>query len=161
ARRDEIAMNFIREIDDTVCGGELSKKCEAAGGVTLTWNVRLQTTAGRATWKKTKTDIHRANIELSPKVIDSEERLHTTIAHEMCHIATWIITGGKQPSHGAAFKSWGAKVMAAFPDVEVSTTHTFEITYKYRWTCQNVACAYEYGRQSKTIDPTKTCCGRC
>ncbi|GAO52570.1 hypothetical protein G7K_6643-t1 [Saitoella complicata NRRL Y-17804] len=147
ARRDEIAMNFIREIDDT-------------------------TTAGRATWKKTvqtnivsgiaeKTDIHRANIELSPKVIDSEERLHTTIAHEMCHIATWIITGGKQPSHGAAFKSWGAKVMAAFPDVEVSTTHTFEITYKYRWTCQNVACAYEYGRQSKTIDPTKTCCGRC
>ena len=34
-----------------------------------------------------------ATIELSTKVIDDEERLRSTLLHEMCHAAQWLVDG--------------------------------------------------------------------
>jgi hypothetical protein len=33
-----------------------------------------------------------ATIELSTKVIDDEERLRSTLLHEMCHAAQWLVS---------------------------------------------------------------------
>ena len=51
---------------------------------------RLNTTAGRCVYMR-KGDLYKAHIELSPKVVDCLERLKETLAHELCHAATFII----------------------------------------------------------------------
>lgn len=62
----------------------------------------------RITNKTTNTTVHRAEIELSVKVVDSEEKLRCTLAHELCHIAAWAVDKEMKPAHGPAFKSWYA-----------------------------------------------------
>ena len=44
--RDELAQRLIDELDDTVFKGRLPSD------LTIVWNGRLNTTAGRASWKK-------------------------------------------------------------------------------------------------------------
>lgn len=44
--RDELAHALIRELDDKVFANRLPKE------LTIVWNGRLNTTAGRASWKK-------------------------------------------------------------------------------------------------------------
>lgn len=46
------------------------------------------------------------------------------------------------------------------PDIQVTTKHTYEINYKFTYTCSNAACGLEFGRQKK-IDLTKLVCGTC
>lgn len=36
-------------------------------------------------------EIRDAPIELSVKVVDSQARLESTLLHELCHAATWLI----------------------------------------------------------------------
>jgi len=50
-------------------------------------------------------------------------------------------------------------VMKAYPDVEVTTRHSYEISYKYEWECVN--CSKIYGRHSKSINPDECLCGAC
>lgn len=84
------------------------------------------------------------------------ERLKSTLAHEACHAASWAISGDFKSPHGRTFKSWyvvspdrvaiykhyprAAKVMKAFPDVDVTTKHDYEIDFKYTWKCLQPAC---------------------
>ncbi|OLL22829.1 HMG box-containing protein [Neolecta irregularis DAH-3] len=167
--RESMATVFLADLDQKITNCELSRKCRANGGIKIVWSNRLQTTAGRAKWKKEKVKMgnltteenHLATIELSTKVIDSEEKLQSTLAHEFCHLTTWILSGVTKRPHGKEFKSWGNKVMKVFPKVPVTTTHQYEIYYKFRWTCSNPLCAREYGRQSKSIDPEKHICSIC
>ena len=74
-----------------------------------------------------------------------------------------MISGIKDNPHGASFKTWAAKVSQAFRhrDIKVTTKHTYEISYKYIWTCSSDACGLEYKRHSKSIDPAKHSCGSC
>jgi SprT-like family len=86
-----------------------------------------------------------------------KERLRHTLAHEACHAASWAISGDFKQPHGATFKSWsvepfpcfapltfprGKKVMSAFPGVEVSTKHDYEIAYKFSWRCLAPSCGH-------------------
>ena len=48
----------------------------------------------------------KASIELAEKVIDSPERLVSTLAHEYCHLANRLVSGVYRPPHGASFKEW-------------------------------------------------------
>lgn len=50
---------------------------------------------------------------------------------------------------------------AARPDLAVTTTHTYVISYKFNWRCADAGCAYTIGRHSNSIDPNKHCCARC
>lgn len=109
------------------------------------------------------TTTHHATVELSTKVTDTASKLRHTLAHELCHLAAWAIDGEMKPPHGAAFKRWcvgGAffvgeapltglveplsrrakRVMIVRPDIEVTTTHAYEIVYKYRWKCVSAVC---------------------
>ena len=73
--------------------------------LSVTWNKRLLTTAG-ITRSSYSDGSRRAVIELSEKVIDCEERLISTLLHEMCHAAGWLISGERNPPHGRAFWMW-------------------------------------------------------
>ena len=106
---------------------------------------------------------HHASIELAEKVIDDEHRLINVIAHEYCHLANFMISGIKNNPHGKEFKQWAAKCTRAFKHqgVEVTTKHSYDISYKYIWQCSEASCGLEYKRHSKSIDPSKQACGAC
>ena len=49
---------------------------------------------------------HTARVELSSKVVDSEYKLRNTLAHELCHVAAWVVDHKAKPPHGEHFKKW-------------------------------------------------------
>jgi predicted SprT family Zn-dependent metalloprotease len=173
----ELAESFLLELDTKVTNGEISRLAKLSGGVKILWNKKLNTTAGRANWKRetlkpmlnpTMEDgtmlpryRHYAYIELAEKIIDDEDRLLNTIAHEFCHLTTFMIDNMKENPHGKEFKVWGAKVTRMFRHrgIEVTTKHSYQIDYKYVWECEN--CGIEFKRHSKSIDPERQRCGTC
>jgi predicted SprT family Zn-dependent metalloprotease len=141
----------------------------------LVWSKTLNTTAGRANWRREvirvksssnppvyTTEVrHHCSIELASKVIDDDERLFNVLAHEFCHLLTFMISEVRNNPHGAEFKAWGRKVSSAFADrgVEVTTKHSYAIEYKFVWEC--VSCGYEFKRHSRSVDTTRHSCGKC
>ena len=74
------------------------------------------------------------------QVLDSPDRLRDTLVHEMCHAASWIISGYKD-GHGPIWKNWAARAMKRFPELPViARCHSYEIRTKYVYRCQG--CAY-------------------
>ncbi|EON68951.1 hypothetical protein W97_08209 [Coniosporium apollinis CBS 100218] len=180
AEKVSLAESAIRELDDAVTQGRISALSAATGGIRIVWSKKLNTTAGRANWRRegtatkpfaaeagggtaTKTYIHHATIELAEKVIDGPDRLLNTLAHEFCHLATFMLSNVRDNPHGKEFKSWAAKVEAAFrgryPDLKISTRHAYEIEYKYVWECEG--CGTEFKRHSRSVDPARQSCGGC
>jgi predicted SprT family Zn-dependent metalloprotease len=102
-----------------------------------------------------------AKVELSTKVIDDQEKLRTTLLHELIHAAVWILEGVSKPPHGKEFKRWAAHAMREIKDVKVTTTHSYEINYRYAWACTNSNCSFIVKRHSKSVDTKKHVCGRC
>jgi predicted SprT family Zn-dependent metalloprotease len=170
-----LADSFILEIDATITSSRISSMSQQTGGIKLVWSKTLKTTAGRANWRRETFRIrtgplpndfreearHHCSIELAEKVIDDEERLYNVLAHEYCHLTTFMISEQRSNPHGAEFKTWGRKVSAAFADkgVVVTTKHSYQIEYKYVWRCG--VCAYEFKRHSKSVDPARHSCGKC
>ncbi|KAF2629976.1 hypothetical protein BU25DRAFT_408568 [Macroventuria anomochaeta] len=176
-RKHSIATSFLAELDTTICSGTITRLSSATGGIKLIWSKTLKTTAGRANWRREvirlktsspgeppsfKTEVrHHCSIELAAKVIDDEERLYNVLAHEFCHLLTFMISEIRNNPHGAEFKTWGRKVSAAFADrgVEVTTKHSYAIEYKFVWEC--VSCGYEFKRHSRSVDTQRHSCGKC
>ncbi|KAL8709988.1 MAG: hypothetical protein Q9225_007366, partial [Loekoesia sp. 1 TL-2023] len=88
-------------------------------------------------------------------------RLINVIAHEYCHLLNFMISNVKDQPHGREFKKWAKICSTAFAHrgVNVTTKHTYEISYKYIWECTH--CGTEYKRHSKSIDPARHSCGKC
>ncbi|KAG9102812.1 hypothetical protein FRC06_001076 [Ceratobasidium sp. 370] len=155
------AITLFSELNRCVFGDRLPKDCA------IVWSKKLNTTAGRAHWKRIRDSNgnvirHESYIELSTKVVDCEERIKNTLSHEMCHLAAWIFDGETNKQHGPKFKHWASRVMDARPDITITpfvivaqTCHAYEIAYKYEWKCSSEECGRTYGRHSKSIDPTK------
>ncbi|KAK1984298.1 SprT-like family-domain-containing protein [Colletotrichum cereale] len=173
-RKHELAQNFLRELDNAITQGKLQALAESTGGIKINWSTKLNTTAGRANWRREKvrsklpdgtekstTDRHHASIELAEKVIDDEHRLLNVVAHEFCHLANFMVSGITGNPHGKEFKAWAAKCSQRFGDrgIEVTTKHTYQIDYKYVWECTE--CGLEYKRHSKSINPERHRCGSC
>lgn len=84
--KQELAREFLKELDDTVAGGRIASLAAATGGVHLIWSKKLNSTAGRANWRQeiVKPEEsgkpppskyrHHASIELAEKVIDNESK---------------------------------------------------------------------------------------
>jgi len=53
-----------------------------------------------------RTQTHHSLVELSTHVTDTADKLKHTLAHELCHLAAWALSGEMKPPHGAAFKLW-------------------------------------------------------
>ena len=140
--RDTITSQTFSKFNKQVFHGALSS-------VIVTWSKKLNKTAGitRMRGKLGDGNGHTrvAAIELSTKVIDDEERLRSTLLHEMCHAAQWLVDGVHKPPHGAIFKKWASKSMSKIRDVEVTTTHNYQIAYKFAWVSlisNNKSCTY-------------------
>lgn len=173
AIRQSLAEKFLLELDSKIANGQVTKLSESTGGVKIRWTKTLHTTAGRANWRReavrTKPDDvtvdekyrHHASIELAEKVVGDENRLLNVLAHEFCHLATFMISGVTTNPHGKEFKSWASKCSAVFScrGVQVTTKHSYEIEFKYKWGC--VKCGMEYQRHSKSIDTQRHRCGSC
>ncbi|KAM4062270.1 sprT-like family protein [Hirsutella rhossiliensis] len=175
ARKRLLAEEFLRELDTEITHGKIAELVESTGGVKLVWTKTLNTTAGRANWRRETTRTksasgtpisvshkHHASIELAEKIIDTEDRLLNVVAHEFCHLANFMVSGITNNPHGKEFKGWAAKCSRAFGDsrgIQVTTKHTYEIDFKYAWAC--TACGSEYKRHSKSIDPQRHRCGSC
>ncbi len=156
--RVDMASQTFAEFNQLAFAGQLSS-------VKVEWSKKLNTTAG-ITRMKGKLGSQHANtrvatIELATKVIDNEEQLRSTLLHEMCHAAAWLVDGVHKPPHGKVFKQWASKSMRKIKDVKVTTTHDYEIKYKYQWACTNAKCNVIIKRHSRSVDPTKHCCGKC
>lgn len=174
-RKHQLCEDFFAELDCEITNGEIKKLAAATGGVKFIWSKTLNSTAGRANWRRETckerlldgtTEVHsrhHASIELAEKVIDEEERLLNVVAHEFCHLANFMVSGIKDQPHGRQFKAWGAKCTKAFAHrgVEVTTKHSYQIDYKYIWSCTNELCGHEFKRHSKSIDPARHTCGVC
>lgn len=123
ARKKQLAEEFLRTVDDKISGGEVARKTASTGGVKIVWSKTLRTTAGTAKWRMEKPQNasgqvrpgdpslsdrvrHHATIDLSEKVVDSEEKLYNVLCHEYCHLANYIISNVRKPPHGASFKEW-------------------------------------------------------
>jgi predicted SprT family Zn-dependent metalloprotease len=175
--KHDIAAAFLLELDSTIASGRIAALSASTGGIQLIWSKTLKTTAGRANWRREVIRIktsasgaapafrtetrHHCSIELAAKVIDDEGRLYNVLAHEFCHLLTFMISEVRNNPHGAEFKSWGAQVSAAFADkgVEVTTKHSYAIEYKFVWEC--VECGYEFKRHSRSVDTERHSCGKC
>lgn len=174
ATKQQVAEEFLAQLDQQITEGQIAALAESTGGVKLNWTKSLNTTAGRANWKRetirtksadgTETDVkhkHHVSIDLAEKVIDDEARLLNVMAHEFCHLANFMVSGITNNPHGKEFKSWAAKCSRAFGDrgIKVTTKHTYEIDFKYVWEC--IGCGHEHKRHSRSIDPARHRCGKC
>jgi predicted SprT family Zn-dependent metalloprotease len=147
-----LAPQLFREYNQLVFANQLPLELQ------VVWNPKLQRTAGYCAFI-TRGGKREARIELSEKVLDSEDRLRKTLAHEMCHAAQWLVDGVSKPPHGAAFWRWAKIFTRHVPEMEVTTCHSYEIYYKFRYVCSS--CANTFGRQTKSVDLTRQCCARC
>jgi hypothetical protein len=89
--RDLHTKTFFEEFNQKVFEGRLQS-------VTVEWSNKLNTTAGITRLRKKYENMtpgkaldHVASIELSTKVVDSRERLRSTLLHELIHAAVWIL----------------------------------------------------------------------
>ena len=128
----------------------------------ISWNVRLTKTAGLCysqRHRKFNVETRSSRIELSTKVIDRGDRLRDTLIHEMCHAASWIISGYRD-GHGPLWRTWAEKAMRRFPELPViDRCHSYQIQTKYTYKC--VQCGYSIGRHSKSLDTERKVCGHC
>lgn len=172
--KHDTAIRFLEELDRDITQGRLSDLAETSGGIKINWTNKLNTTAGRANWKRetirtknadgSEASVkyrHHASIELAEKVIDNEHRLLNVVAHEFCHLANFMVSGITKNPHGKEFKAWAATCSRVFGDrgIEVTTRHSYDIAFKYVWECGS--CAMEYKRHSKSINPERHRCGSC
>ena len=84
-KKHDLALAFLEELDQTTADGRVASLAASTGGIRIIWSKKLNSTAGRANWKreaiKTKnidgstsstSYRHHASIELAEKVIDDE-----------------------------------------------------------------------------------------
>ncbi|KAK4310369.1 hypothetical protein Pmani_018062 [Petrolisthes manimaculis] len=127
----------------------------------IKWNNRMTKTAGFCYYQidRSKPCGRNARIELATKVIDSPERLRDTLIHELCHAASWIISGYKA-GHGPLWKAWASRAKQTFPDLPpITRCHSYAIQCRYTYRCTR--CSYSIGRHSKSLDTNKKVCGHC
>ncbi|WOO78377.1 HMG box-containing protein [Vanrija pseudolonga] len=160
-QRAQIAQDVFDDLDAAVFEGRLG-----AGGANakLEWGSRILRSAGNARMSRSRVNgetVTSYKITLADKVLTEEGQIRSTVAHEMCHLACWVISNEFKNPHGRIFKSWGRKVERARRDITVDTKHNYTIAYKYEWQCSEPTCGKIYGRHSKSIDESRHRCSLC
>eukprot|EP01056_Protomagalhaensia_sp_Gyna25_P000830 Protomagalhaensia_sp_Gyna_25__829@NODE_13_length_8454_cov_77_233868_g9_i0_p2_GENE_NODE_13_length_8454_cov_77_233868_g9_i0NODE_13_length_8454_cov_77_233868_g9_i0_p2_ORF_typecomplete_len506_score70_42SprTlike/PF10263_9/2_8e21Zn_ribbon_SprT/PF17283_2/1_2e07_NODE_13_length_8454_cov_77_233868_g9_i015443061 len=177
--RPRVAQAWYSVFNEVVFDGLLPKDA------VLVWNSRLRKTAGQAVFLRsnrecsyhdndetelemmmqgmslTPTSSKNAyklkSIELSTKILNTEDKMATTLLHECCHVAQRLLETENDAPHGPLFKKWAAKASRCFPQYKVTTRHDFALSQPHRWACES--CDMVYGRYSRSIDPAKHRCG--
>jgi predicted SprT family Zn-dependent metalloprotease len=155
--REKFAVKLFNQFDQTVFDGKLK-----AAGIQLSWSRRLTSTAGKTIVKLGRgiqKGVCKVDIVLSATILDRETRLQSTLLHEMCHAAAWIVDKNDNPPHGPVFQKW-AELAQARTGVAVTTTHTYSIA-KYAWACKSAACTVKILRPTNSFKPDAVVCAKC
>lgn len=160
-RRERMAQELLQYFDRMIFEGRLLNGKNGYKLVEVGWNRRLYKTAGIAILKRREKQksVRIARIEFSVRVVDEPLRLYETMAHELSHAAAWVFDNVIKPPHGQGFKMWARRFENFDKRIKVTTCHSYEITYKFSYVCQE--CNFTYGRHSKSIDTSKMVCGKC
>ncbi|XP_041252657.1 acidic repeat-containing protein isoform X2 [Onychostruthus taczanowskii] len=137
------------------------KRLRLPEDMVITWNKKMRKTAGYCvTGQRGGPEGKRyARIELSEKVCDSADRLRDTLIHEVCHAATWLISGVRD-GHGRFWRFYANKSAVIHPELPVVTRcHSYEINYKFTYEC--VRCKATIGRHSRSLDTARFVCAFC
>eukprot|EP00002_Diphylleia_rotans_P000912 TRINITY_DN1048_c0_g1_i3.p1 TRINITY_DN1048_c0_g1~~TRINITY_DN1048_c0_g1_i3.p1 ORF type:complete len:406 (-),score=59.38 TRINITY_DN1048_c0_g1_i3:220-1437(-) len=126
----------------------------------ITWSSRLRKCAGKTVFNL-KGKSRALVVELSDKLLNTYERLRTTLCHELCHAAVVLIDGDLKEVHGPKFYRWANYAMQLYPELEISRCHTYEVDYEFYYKCTNKRCGFVYGRHSRSIDTKECGCGYC
>lgn len=188
--KHDMAAAFLKELDEEITNGQIAQLTASTGGIKIIWSKKLNTTAGRANWKRetlkssssttnpttaptsavsasatnritTVTHRHHASIELAEKVIDSEHRLLNVLAHEFCHLCNFMISNIKNNPHGKEFKVWASKCSNMFGDRGIEVTTKHTYEIDYKYVWECAECGVLYKRHSKSIDTKRHRCGSC
>ena len=169
AEKYTTALKFLAELDRVVTNGKLSAIAKSFGGIEVVWSQTLKSAAGRTRYSKTPgtfdtampIPIRKAAIDLASSIIDNEDKLLNTLAHEFCHLANLMISNVRNQPHGKSFKEWGAKVSSMFKhkNIHVTTNHSYTIDWKYIWAC--TLCPVKYQHHTRRIDPSRQLCRNC
>ncbi|KAJ3894917.1 SprT-like family-domain-containing protein [Lentinula edodes] len=146
------ALNRFADLNEKVFDNKIPDTTK------IEWNCRFTTTAGKASYRRDREGVTHSKIELAIKILDEEQRIDRTLSHEMCHLASWIISEKIDEYHGPIFKGWAAKVERICPGIVVSTTHDYEIKHPWNW---STSLTTFYGRFTKSIKTEVQGCGAC
>ncbi|CAH3186341.1 unnamed protein product [Porites evermanni] len=150
--RERLAKDLFEMYNTTVFDNQLSSDFQ------ITWNKKMRSTAGFCYYSR-KNGLRMSRIELADKVIDSADRLRDTLIHEMCHAASWIISGVKA-GHGPVWKKWTTRANFVHQDLPpISRCHSYTINTKYTYRCTK--CSNTFGRHSKSVNLEKSRCAYC
>jgi SprT-like family len=100
--------------------------------------------------------LHGGTILLSNTILDTPLKVATTLLHEACHLAEWVVDGTADPPHGFFFKKWGHLATKEYPSRAVTVYHSYKENYRYHYTCE--ACSYVHGqRNADRVQPCLRC----
>ena len=195
SRKYSLATTFLEQLDKRVAHGQVFSRLTSVGGLPIHWSKTLLTTAGQFRYRHTISNRDRvdcdgehlpgpplrvitwARIELAEKVVDDEDRLYNTLAHEFAHAADLVVgENWEQRAHGKGFTTWLSKCKREFPEylIEVGSCHQYAVNYKYHWVCIGVGpapqlkvggvengCGHVVKRHSKSVDVSIHRCPVC
>ncbi|XP_053992700.1 uncharacterized protein LOC128883875 [Hylaeus volcanicus] len=150
-QRKALCSKWFQRFNETVFENQIPSS------TIIQWNSRLTRTAGQTMMTRNQM-VRTVQIQLSSRVIDKEERLQSTLLHEMCHAAQFLLENEEQPAHGPGFQKWAKKARRLWPFIPVTITHNYEIHYPKRYQCE--ACGHIYGRHSKISNLSTARCGK-
>ncbi|KAF7310488.1 SprT-like domain-containing protein [Mycena chlorophos] len=121
----------------------------------FTWSKQLTATAGLATYTRAAGKKGIAEIKLSVKILDRQDKVRLTLAHEMCHLATWIIDERLTPDHGKLFWKWAKRVHTVDRETRITECHDYNINHPWKYVCRN--CKAFVGRWTKSLNLNEAC----
>lgn len=149
SKKNDIALRAFAEFNDKIFSNRLP------ANMTISWNSRLVSTAGIARMTKIE-NYHMARIELSSKILDSEDKMRSTLVHEMCHVANWLIDK-TNCGHGERFHYWG-KLAEKSVGIPVTRCHTYQTFRPHQYSC--LKCGQLFSRhRGVNIERANCKCG--
>lgn len=122
--------------------------------ISVTWNARMRSTAGRAYWPE-------ARVELNPQLLSiSLDEVRQTLLHELAHLLAYHRSGRRRIApHGAEWQLACSDL--GIPGEKV--THRLPLPRrqqqkKWRYSCQHCAVAFERVRPMKNAAACLSCC---
>ena len=156
--RDATARALFHSLNDSAFSSLLPSD------LPLLWSNKLSSTAGFCSLIRpalSSSTAPRASISLSVKVLDSPAKLRSTLAHEMCHAAAFLLDGCTRPPHGAEFRRWASRCEEAVKGLAITTCHRYDIFHPWRYQCDTATCGLVVGRHTDSLDVTREACARC
>jgi len=126
--------------------------------LTVGYNSRLKSSAGRCLRKHLYEDLYAYSIEINPHYMkEFPGELDETIMHELIHTqqGCW--------NHGDVFRSYITKLEKEFPELKISVTCDNIPTLKYSIHCQDCGeLLGSFSRKTNVVKyPSQCSCGLC